>query len=604
MKHTLSTLWRLLDRRQRRHFLGLSAFAGFNALLEAVGAALLYSLIGVLNDASTNNTTISALRRVLPHGTPRTFVYALCIATGIFFVAKNLSVFMEIHRRNRWVNDESADVSCRLLDAYLHSPLRFHQESASAELTRTAMTAIDLTYRLSLLAAAQLLSEALASLTLVAVLVVAAPALTPVLIVVLGSVVAGLYGAFRKRIHRWGEEGQVKVADALRAINESLGGIRDVKLLGGERFFIGRFRTTRRRAALLNSRIDTLSQASRLVLEAVFVAAMIVLVIVLTARNQSGAQATSILAIFGYAGFRLMPSANRVLQAMGQVQAGAAAIDLIDGDLRLVGSGDVPVEPGEAQHQASATFRGDIEIDHATFSYVVGERPVVDGVDLSIPAGSSIGIVGSSGSGKSTLVDIISGLLPPTSGTIRAGGIDIATDPRLWRRQLGYVSQLTFLRDASIRENVAFAVEPSEIDDDAVRDAVALAQLTDFVATLDDGLDSMVGENGVRLSGGQRQRIAIARALYHRPSILIFDEATSALDNQTEAELTAAIDELAGDRTVIVVAHRLSTVRRCDQVVLLHGGRIIDGGTFDELSTRSAAFQELLRHNGTPVGPT
>ncbi len=595
MTSTLRQLAELLDPRQKRRFVGLAIFGGCNAVLEAFGAGLLYLLIGTLVESgeSVSSGSVERIRNGLPEMSTTSFVYVMAGLTGVFFLVKNTSSMVEIWKRNSWANREAANMASRLFTQYLHMPMAFHHQTQSSELTRTALGATDLTYRVTLTALASLISETMATCALLAILLLAAPELTPFVLVGLGATVFVLYRSVRRHLDQWGEEGQVLVADAYRYMTEGLGGIRETKLLGAESFFVSRFSRAKGRNAQLAAQSTTLSQASRLVLETLFVGAMIAMVIVLTVSDAPASQATSTLAIFAYAGFRLMPSANRVLQAMADLQSGRAAISLIGDDVRAAAA------QGAASSVSTAAveplpFERAIVADHVTYAFHEGATPALSDVSFTVAKGATVGIVGRSGAGKSTLVDILSGLLSPDSGRVEVDGFDVHDDLGRWSRQIGYVSQTAFLRDATLRENIAFAIEPSEIDDEAVEEALNLAQLGPFVDSLPLGIETEVGESGVRLSGGQRQRVAIARALYRRPAVLIFDEATSALDTRTEAELSRAIESLAGQRTLIIVAHRLSTVRRCDQIFCFENGHLVGGGTFDELSSEDGLFRHLL----------
>jgi ABC-type multidrug transport system fused ATPase/permease subunit len=232
-------------------------------------------------------------------------------------------------------------------------------------------------------------------------------------------------------------------------------------------------------------------------------------------------------------------------------------------------------------------------VDKVSYHYPNHERLVLDHVSVAIDRGTSLGVVGSTGAGKSTLIDLVLGLLSPTSGTISVDGIDVFANRIAWQRRLGVVSQSVFLLDDTLRRNVAFGLPDGDIDDQRVAEAIDAAHLGDFVESLPEGVETVVGERGARLSGGQRQRVAIARALYRRPEVIVFDEGTSALDNLTESAIMSALEALHGDRTLIIVAHRLTTVRRCDQIVLLENGRVIDTGTYDDLVERSASFRRM-----------
>jgi ABC-type multidrug transport system fused ATPase/permease subunit len=248
-------------------------------------------------------------------------------------------------------------------------------------------------------------------------------------------------------------------------------------------------------------------------------------------------------------------------------------------------------------------FTRDIRIDRVSYTYPKGNRAVLNHVSLAVPYGASVAVVGPSGGGKSTLIDILLGLLLPNSGSVLVDGVDTATSLRAWQSNLGYVPQTPYLLDDTLRRNIAFGVADAKVDEAAVADAVRMAQLTDLVASLPKGLDTEVGERGIRLSGGQRQRIVIARALYRRSAVLIFDEATSELDNQTEREITAAIDALAGQKTIIIIAHRITTVRNCDFIVFLVEGLVADVGSYEELLARNPDFRRLaLTEEESPAG--
>ena len=309
-----------------------------------------------------------------------------------------------------------------------------------------------------------------------------------------------------------------------------------------------------------------------------------------TTKVLSGQELTGILPVlglFGAAAFRLLPAVNRSIMSAQTINLNRPLVDVVAADLGLIIS--TATTKSDQSHLASS-----ISVKDLSFSYENASAQALTGVSVEIFRGEAVGLVGSSGSGKSTLVDVLLGLLKPTTGRVFVDGTDIHNNLRWWQDQIGYVPQSIFLTDDTLRRNVAFGLPKDEIDEVAIEAAIRSAQLEDFVASLPDGLDTIVGERGVRLSGGQRQRIGIARALYNNPDVLVLDEATSSLDTETEHGVMQAVQALQGEKTVIIVAHRLSTVEYCDRLYRLENARIVDEGTFSEVTSRT---KDLPRDN-------
>jgi ATP-binding cassette subfamily C protein len=319
------------------------------------------------------------------------------------------------------------------------------------------------------------------------------------------------------------------------------------------------------------------------------VAGLVLVVVVLLQRSASLDQLAPVLSVFALAAFRLIPSINKIVGCAAQIKAAAAAVDDVAGEL-----GRSALRAASAPPSAKFEFRDRLVIERLGYHYPGGKIAALSGVELTIRRGESVALVGPSGAGKTTLADVILGVLEPTSGRILVDGRDVLPDRRGWQAKIGYVPQSIYLTDDTLRRNIALGLPDALIGEAALAAAVRLAHLDGVIAQLPDGLDSMVGEHGVRLSGGQRQRVGIARALYHRPEVLVLDEATSALDNVLEREVGRAIATLGGQITMIVIAHRLSTARQCDRVILMKDGRVEDAGPFQELVARSADMRRLV----------
>ena len=351
-----------------------------------------------------------------------------------------------------------------------------------------------------------------------------------------------------------------------------------MKIRGCEEYFVNQYDRHARVSASLSVRQIVMAQIPRMWLELVAVSTLCALAGTMLWQGRDSRDMVGSLGLFATAAFRLLPSVNRLALAAQNFRFGASGLKAIQDDLKLFTS------PPEASRKME--FRRSIAIEGVTFRFSNTSAPALDAVSMSIPYGAAVGIVGGSGAGKSTAVDLLLGLLEPNGGRITVDGVDIRDNLRGWQDMVGYVPQSIYLCDESLRENVAFGVPPEEIDEQALERAIRAARLDDFVASLPEGLSTVVGERGVRLSGGQRQRIGIARALYHDPAVLVLDEATSALDTATESEVMAAVNALQGAKTLVIIAHRLSTVEQCDIVYRLDRGRVVGSGTLAEVVQR------------------
>jgi ATP-binding cassette, subfamily B, bacterial PglK len=407
-------------------------------------------------------------------------------------------------------------------------------------------------------------------------------------VLVVGGAAVLLLLVIQPKLKRIGQTSHNEAKATLSALQQSLHGLRDVKLLGRERFFARQYGKSRLRMARAKYLHATASQLPPIVIETALLGFILIYFGLAIARGDQSQETLSILGLFGYVGLRLQPSLQLIVGGLNALKFSAAPLEDLHADLIAV-----EAVPEVDQVPEPLPFRTALELRDVTFVYDDTEHPALSGVNLTIRPGEQIGICGPTGGGKTTLVDVITGLLQPTYGTVSVDGVDLHNYDRAWQRNLGVVPQMVFLTDDTLRRNVAFGVADMDVDHDALEEAIDSAQLRDFVASLPEGLETVVGERGVRISGGQRQRIAIARALYHRPSVLVFDEGTSALDNTTESLVMESIERLRGDHTVILIAHRLSTVRRSDRVVFIEGGQVSGQGTYSELVRSNDAFRAL-----------
>ncbi len=570
----------MLPARLRWQWALLGPLSLLTGALEAGGAFSAFGLIRIVGDpASVGAIPVAAsVAKWLPWSDPGTVVLAFTVLVALYHVARCLALIAAAYVRYKVVGESQAEVGAAMLKGYLTVPYPFHFRRNSSQLIGNTGHAVSTAYSGVMDSAVAVVSEALVVAGVGAVLFTASPRVT----VLAGGLLAGLLWLLlrltRRAAQRLGAGDHALQATRLQSLRQALGGIKEIKALGREAFFYDAF-TRQQRAGLSLAYLNTtLASVPPLVVEAAFVCGALAVIALASLGGRSGAETLPLLALFAYAGFRIVPSCNRIAWRVTQIRAGGAAVNALYEDYAAIAQ----LTATDAARQAAAGPTDGIALHDVSYTYPGSASPALLGVSLRIGRGESMGIVGATGSGKTTLVDLVVGLLPPTHGSVGrgAGGI-------------GYVPQAIFLCDDSLRRNVAFGIPDAAIDEQRVGAAVRLAQLDSVVAALPLGLDTLVGERGIRLSGGERQRVGIARALYQDPEVLVFDEATSSLDGVTEAEVTRAIEALRGRKTLLVVAHRLSTVRRCDRLALLIDGRLADTGRFEELEERSPDFRRM-----------
>jgi ATP-binding cassette, subfamily B, bacterial PglK len=509
-------------------------------------------------------------------------------ALVLLFTVKNAYLAALAWLQARFVFGRQVYLARRLFAAYLESPYQFHLRRNTAELLRNTNHDARATMEDGLMPLLVVMLETLTAAAILTLLLVAEPVTSVTGLVLLGGSTWVFLRVARKRSLRLGEEQRTHQQGMLQAVSEGLGAIKVVKVLGRQGYFLNVFDHAARGYARAGRTRHVLLAVPRLVLETVAVAILLSFAALLLARGRPVASLIPTLTLFAVAVVRLIPAFARITGALNQLRFGRAAVQGVYADL-------VELEPGPRSDGTPLAFVERLRVEGVSFAYRDTESLALDDISLEIPRGSVVGFVGPTGSGKTTLVDVVLGLLSPTSGRITVDGEDIRGREAGWQRNIGYVPQDTTLVDLSIRQNIAFGVPDDRIDDAAVHRAMDAAQLREFVERLPDGLDSVVGERGVRLSGGQRQRIGIARALYDDPDVLVLDEATSALDHETEHYVLEAIENLRRNRTILIIAHRLTTVRSCDRLFLIAGGRLIGEGTYDDLLAVHQTFERLVR---------
>jgi ATP-binding cassette, subfamily B, bacterial PglK len=582
----------LLRREHRGRWVFLVCLAAAASALEMVGALLVYVLLALVADpgSAIDLPMIGDVRSALNRFDDQQVLLLVAGVVAGFFLARAVFQTFVAYAQQRIAHNAGARLSRRLAGAYLSAPYEFHLRRATSDLIRTGHQAVIDVVNRAFLPLINVTASALLVLGMLILMMIIAPVATVMAVVVIGTAAAILLRVVQPRLRDAGQSTYAETGNTLQALQQALQGIRDIKLLGREKHFVDRYGESRDRLSRAFFTYGTLGELPRHVMETSLVLFILIFFGIALLAGAATDEIVSILGLFAYAGLRLQPSLNRMVGGINELKYASASIDAIDSDLRLA-----ETFSSTPQGTSRLALRRELRMEDVTFRYGGADRSAVTRLNLTVRRGEVIGICGPTGGGKSTLADLMTGLLDPTFGRVTIDGQDLRDHVREWQRNLGIVSQSIFLIDDSLRHNIALGVSAPAIDDEALQHAVDLAQLRTFVESLPSGLETTVGEAGVRLSGGQRQRVAIARALYHEPDVLLFDEGTSALDNTTEAQLMDSLSRLRGEHTIILVAHRLSTVRECDRIVFVADGHIAGLGTYDELLRTNPAFRELAR---------
>ena len=594
MRTILRKLSYLLTRREKRNAAILFALMWIGALLDVVGVGAIPAFVGVISmpDRLLEYAPVRAVYDGLGLTSPDQMVVWAALALIVVFVVKNGYLTFLAYVQARYNSGRRVTISNRLFRAYLRSPYTFHLQRNTAELLRNTNSESGSVVGGVISPLMGLAQETLTLVFVFVLLIVAEPVVSLLVFGVLGSITVVFYRATRAKIGEYAQESQRHRKLSVQAVNQGLGGFKDARVLGREKFFLSSYNESTWFQAEADRYKAVVSALPRLFLETVAVAGMLGASAVLVAQDRPLETVVPTLALLGVAVVRLMPSFTRIAGSINSLKWGEKALDAVHDDLAAL---DAQERETRARRQSTGpvAFEREIRFDALSYQYPGQEGYALRDVTLAIPKGASVGFVGPSGAGKTTVVDVLLGLLEPTDGRVLVDGEDVLGRLAGWQRKIGYIPQSIYLTDDTVRNNVAFGMDDAEIDDGQVWAALEAAQLRETVEALPDGLDTMVGERGVRLSGGQRQRIGIARALYHRPEVLVMDEATSALDNQTERQFVEALERLQGEHTMIVIAHRLSTVRNCDTLFMLREGRLVAEGSYDRLMAASEEFREM-----------
>lgn len=557
--------------------------------LDTLGVAAMLPLMQLVTGGATDDGVLGWLANALGTSDLQPLILAVAGLVGLAFVLKTI-----VGIGFRWwllgkTTKLEAEAATDLVRQYMLSPYAVHRTRNVSEIYRNVNTSVSQAFSHVVLGLLGVMADILTLLAVVAVLTVVSPLATVFSATFFLLIGWGIQRALSARYLKIGTAIAEAELGTWGALMPGLAGFRESRLAGSEKHFVGRFKDARFYRAAANRSLSMVSELPKYILEIGLVVGIAGIAGILFATS-SQEQAVAVLGVFAAASVRILPIINRVVATFGIIRTGRTGLELLSEAVskfnHLARHSSTSVE----QH----SYSGDIEISNLSFSFEDSEKPVLEDISTVIEEGKTTAFVGSSGAGKSTLLDIVLGLLNPTDGVVTCGGVKIDKDLPGWYDSLGVVPQDIYVLDDTLINNIAFGQASAEIDPVRLEEAVRLAQLDHLVAELPEGLQTNLGERGVRLSGGQRQRVGIARALYRRPNLLVLDEATSALDNATEHKISETIESLRGRMTIVLVAHRLSTVRRADKVIFMSQGRISNEGTFQEVEMMNPEFANLV----------
>lgn len=552
--HTIKKISSLLSKREKSKIAYLTILMVIGGFLELLGVAGIFPLISAITEgrvSDINNITMFSLG-------------LLCV-----YVIKNLFLMYMYSQVYKFVYDGRSKLATRLLEQYMKEDYEFHLGRNMAVIQRAVRSDVDGFYHL-VRCLLQLMSELIICVVLAALLFVSDFWMALFLVVLLGLCVSTVVVISRKKAKKLGADDMVAGSKMNQWLMQGIGGIKEIKLLSREDYFVNSFKEYSDKSSDNQRKQQVLIQLPRLLTETVSIGAVLLWLVIAAAYGMDLLSIVPTLAVFAVAAFRLLPSVGKINGLLADYNFYRPRVDFIYEDMH----GVQEITECNKSDDKIISFNESIELSDVSFAYAGTEKYILDKVSLSIARGESVGVVGPSGAGKTTLVDVIMGLLKISAGDIKVDGVSVFEGLSSWQRLIGYVPQNIYLSDDSIRHNIAFGIPDEEIDDDRISECIKEARLLDLVYELTDGVETVIGDRGIRLSGGQRQRIAIARALYFSPEVLVLDEATSSLDNDTEAAVMEAIEALHGKVTMIVVAHRLSTIEKCDKVYRVEDGKV------------------------------
>lgn len=576
MRDILKKLNVLLDKKQKRTMLFMVLMMIFGAVLEACSVSMVIPVVGVVIDENSiqKYEIVRNIYNALHMQSITQFALLMMTALILIFIIKNIYLYWQLKLMYRFVYTNQFRTSERMMKNYLRKGYEFYLNADTAVIQRNITSDVNNMYAL-ILSLLQLISEVIVFVVLLGVMVASDWKMTVIIALPLLATLFIIKKVVKPIMNKAGKENQDFYSGLFKWISQTVQGIKEVKIAGKEQYFTEEYIKCGRGYVNAVQKYTLYNSIPRLLIETVCIASLVGYMMILVSQGESVKEVTAVLSAFVVAAVRMMPCANRInnqLTSMAFYQPFFMGVsdnlqDEISGKNTDMSFAEVAKE--------KLPVKKSIELRDITYHYPNAEPLIFDHADMEIPVGAAVGIVGASGAGKTTVVDILLGLLDIQTGGVYADGVSIKENYRSWLKNVGYIPQMIFMLDDTIRKNVAFGIAGEEIDEERLWEVLKEAQLDEFVKSLPEGADTSIGERGIRISGGQRQRIGIARALYYDPEVLILDEATSALDNDTEAAIMDSINSLHGRKTLIIIAHRLQTIEKCDMIYRVENGKAV-----------------------------
>ncbi len=565
----------IFTKKQKREIFWLFIVICIGSALELLGVSVILPVIsGIMKpDELVQNPVYSWIYDSLHLKSVKPLVIMLLLTLiAVYFLKNSFLIFM-YHQQYRFIFENQRVLAVRMARCYVSQPYLFHVSKSSAELLRNLNEDTGNFFG-ALQAGIKLLTEVMVCMVLGIYLLIKDKTITICTVMLLGIMLFFSMKVYKKYLLKLGDRNRFYQMNLNKWVQQTFGGIKETKILNREKFFYSQYDEAYRGHARSEYIYHTMLAVPKPVIETMCICGLLGAIAIKFWRGADITYFVPIISIFAVAAFRLLPSFNRITEYLGTIMYQKSAINSIYHDLKEI-EGLEQAGWRREEEGAALPFTDKIVLSELSFAYPGTDKYVIKDLNMEIPKRSSVAFIGQSGVGKTTLADIILGLLEPSEGKVLADGNDIFEDLNGWHKVIGYIPQNIYLMDDTIRSNIAFGEEDSEIDEERLRYSVEQAQLAEMIGGLEEGLDTQIGEGGIRLSGGQRQRIGIARALYHNPEVLVLDEATSALDNDTERAVMEAIETLHGKMTLIIIAHRLTTIKNCDYVYEIIDGKAV-----------------------------